>query len=138
VSIAPVYSMFDVSGTLQGSRYVYLAVAGWSILMATLLLPARSRLDLFLVVAACAIGVIGVRLNLVPWTRAAAMRDEVLSAVERARASGCSDVWIRNVPDSVQGAYVFRNGLAEAIAPTTLSTAAPPSCWISVPFRAWN
>lgn len=138
VSIAPVYSMFDVSGTLQGSRYVYLAAAGWSILMATLLLPARSRLDLFLVVAACGIGVIGVRLNLVPWTRAAAMRDEVLSAVERARASGCNDVWIRNVPDSVQGAYVFRNGLAEAIAPTTMSTAAPPSCWISVPFRAWN
>jgi hypothetical protein len=94
VSIAPVYSMFDVSGTLQGSRYVYLAAAGWSILMAALLLPARSRLDLFLVVAACGIGVVGVRLNLVPWTRAAAMRDEVLSAVERARASGCNDVWI--------------------------------------------
>ena len=31
LSIAPVYSMFDVSGTLQGSRYVYLASAGWSI-----------------------------------------------------------------------------------------------------------
>jgi hypothetical protein len=138
VSIAPVYSMFDVSGTLQGSRYVYLATAGWSILMAALFLPARSRLDLFLVVAACAIGIVGVRLNLVPWTRAAAMRDEVLSAVERARTSGCSEVWVRNVPDSVQGAYVFRNGLAEAIAPIAVSPAAPPQCWISVPFRAWN
>jgi hypothetical protein len=138
VSIAPVYSMFDVSGTLQGSRYVYLATAGWSILMAALLLPARSRLDLFLVMAACGIGAIGVRLNLVPWTRAAAMRDEVLSAVERASTSGCHEVWIRNVPDSVQGAYVFRNGLPEAIAPIAVSSTAPPQCWISVPFRAWN
>jgi hypothetical protein len=138
VSIAPVYSMFDVSGTLQGSRYVYLATAGWSILMAALLLPARSRLDMFLVIAACGIGVFGVRLNLVPWTRAAAMRDEVLSAVERASASGCKEVWIRNVPDSVQGAYVFRNGLPEAIAPIAVSPAAPSQCWISVPFRAWN
>jgi hypothetical protein len=87
-----------------------------------------SRLDLFLVIAACGIGAFGVRLNLVPWTRAAAMREEVLSAVERASTSGCKEVWIRNVPDSVQGAYVFRNGLAEAIAPIAVSSAAPPQC----------
>jgi hypothetical protein len=136
VSIAPVYSMFDVSGTLQGSRYVYLATAGWSILLAGWLMPARSRADLVLVTIICLLGVIGVRLNLVPWTRAARMRDELLSAVNGAAAGGCTAVWIRNVPDSVQGAYVFRNGLAEAIAPTALTSAAPPQCWISVPFSA--
>jgi hypothetical protein len=138
VSIAPVYSMFDVSGTLQGSRYVYLATAGWSMLMAALLLPARSRLDLLWVVAALTIGAVGLRVNFVPWTRAAATRDEALSAVERAKISGCNEVWIRNVPDSVQGADVFRNGLPEALAPTVVSSAAPPSCWISVALPSWH
>jgi hypothetical protein len=138
VSIAPVYSMFDVSGTLQGSRYVYLATAGWSILLAALLMPDRSPIGVALVALVCVIGAAGVRLNLAPWTRAAHMRDEVLAAVEQARADGCTAVWIRNVPDSVQGAYVFRNGLPEAIAPVTVSASAPPQCWISVPFSASN
>ncbi len=138
VSIAPVYSMFDVSGTLQGSRYVYLATAGWSILLAALLMPSPSRLGLALVVAVCAIGIAGVRLNFAPWELAAKMRDDVLASVANAKASGCASVWIRNVPDSVQGAYVFRNGLAEAIVPITLSTSAPPACWISVPFGESN
>jgi hypothetical protein len=134
VSIAPVYSMFDVSGTLQGSRYLYLASVGWSVLLAALLMPGRSRANLVLVAAICAVGVIGVRLNLVPWSRAAQMRDDVLTAVDRAKVAGCTAVWIRNVPDSVQGAYIFRNGLPEAIAPIVLNTAALPQCWISVPF----
>jgi hypothetical protein len=136
VSVAPVYSMFDVSSTLQGSRYVYLPAAGWSILLAALLMPSRSRLDLALVAVVCAIGVIGIRLNLVPWTHAAEMRGEVLSAVERARAGGCTAVWVSNVPDSVEGAYVFRNGLPEAIAPMSVTPSAPPECWITVPFSA--
>jgi hypothetical protein len=136
VSVAPVYSMFDVSSTLQGSRYVYLPAAGWSILLAALLMPARSRLDLALVAVVCAVGVLGVRINIAPWTHAAQMRDEVLAAVERARAGGCTAVWIRNVPDSVQGAYVFRNGLADAIAPVSVTPSAQPQCWIAVRFSA--
>jgi hypothetical protein len=136
VSIAPVYSMFDVSGTLQGSRYLYLASAGWSILLATLLMPSPSRGAVALVATVCIVGIAGVRVNIKPWQRAAQMRDEVVGSVTRAKASGCTSVWIRNVPDSVQGAYVFRNGLAEAIAPVTISPSAPQACWISVPFTA--
>jgi hypothetical protein len=136
VSIAPVYSMCDFSGTLQGSRYVYLATAGWSILLAAMLMPRRSRIDLALAAGVCVIGIAGVRLNLAPWARAALIRNEVLAAVDHARAAGCASVWIRDVPDSVQGAYVFRNGLAEAIAPVTVGRSAPPACWVSVPFPA--
>jgi hypothetical protein len=61
-------------------------------------------------------------------------KEDVLSAVQRATSAGWTAVRIRNVPDSTQGAYVFRNGLAEAIAPATLTSAAPPVCWLSVPF----
>lgn len=136
VGVAPVYSMFDVSTTLQGSRYVYLPAAGWSILLAALLMPTGSRRELALVAAVCAIGLAGVRMNLVAWTSAARMRDDVLSAAARARAAGCTAIWIRNVPDSVHGAYVFRNGLAEAVAPIAITSSAPSDCWITVPFSA--
>jgi hypothetical protein len=134
VSVAPVYSMFDVTGTLEGSRYVYLPAAGWSMLIAAVLMPGRSRRDLGLVAAVCAIGLVGVRMNFVAWTSAARMRDEVLSAAARARAAGCTAIWIRDVPDSVHGAYVFRNGLAEAVAPVAISSSAPPDCWIRAAF----
>jgi hypothetical protein len=136
VSVAPVYSMFDVSGTLQGSRYVYLPAAGWSMLIAALLMPARSRRDLGLAAAVCVIGLVGVRMNFGEWMSAARMRDEVLSAAVRAKAAGCTAIWIRDVPDSVHGAYVFRNGLAEAVAPVAISSTAPPECWITVPTLA--
>jgi hypothetical protein len=72
-------------------------------------------------------------MNFVAWTSAARMRDEVLSAAARANAAGCTVIWIRNVPDSAHGAYVFRNGLAEAVAPVAISSTAPPDCWITVP-----
>ena len=134
VSVAPVYSMFDVSGTLEGSRYVYLPAAGWSMFIAALLMPVRWRRELGLVAAVCAIGLIGVRMNFVAWTSAARMRDDVLAAAARAKAAGCTVIWIRNVPDSVHGAYVFRNGLAEAVAPVAISPTAPPDCWITVRF----
>ena len=134
VSVAPVYSMFDVSGTLEGSRYVYLPAAGWSMFIAALLMPVRSRRELGLVAAVCAIGLMGVRMNFVAWTSAARMRDDVLAAAARAKAAGCTVIWIRNVPDSVDGAYVFRNGLAEAVAPVAISSTAPPDCWITVRF----
>jgi hypothetical protein len=86
--------MFDVSGTLQGSRYVYLAAAGWSILMADAAAAGTLPARLFLVVAACGIGVVGVRLNLVPWTRAAAMRTRC------SRRSSGESLWLQRRVDS--------------------------------------
>jgi len=134
VGVAPVYSMFDVSGTLEGSRYVYLPAAGWSMFIAALLMPVWSRRGLGLAAAVCVIGLVGIRMNVVAWTSAARMRDEVLSAAARAKAAGCTTIWISNVPDSADGAYVFRNGLAEAVAPAAISPTAPPDCWITMPF----
>ena len=133
VSVAPVYSLFDVSPTMQGARYLYLPAAAWSIFIAVLLMSTGSRLNLAFAAVVLGGSVIGLRANLVPWTTAARMRDELLATVVRARESGCTTVWVRNVPDSVQGAYVFRNGLAEAIAPVVLTPSAPPRCWVLAP-----
>lgn len=131
VSVAPVYSLFDVSPTLQGARYLYLPAAAWSILIATLLMPTSSRLNLVLTALVVMSSAVGLRANLTAWNAAARRRDDLLADVVRARQSGCAAVWVRNVPDSVDGAYVFRNGLAEAIAPVVLTQSAPPSCWVA-------
>jgi len=130
---APVYSMFDITGTLEGSRYAYLPAAGWSVLLASMMLATAARANLVLVAAACAIGIAGVRTNLGPWTLAAQARDRVIASVERARESGCLAVWVEQPPDSIEGAYVFRNGLAEAVAPASLSPDAPAACRVALP-----
>jgi hypothetical protein len=129
-SVAPVYSMVDISSTLQGSRYVYLAAGGWSILTASLVFAMPRRLDLAIAACLLLVWMAGARMNARPWMQAAQMRDEVRSAAARARAAGCTMVWISAPPDSVRGAYVFRNGLAEALAPAALDPSAPKACWL--------
>jgi hypothetical protein len=103
-------------------------------LVAWLLCPSGAPANLAAAVALCLLWVAGTRINGVPWTQAAARRDAVLVAVAQLRAGGCTAVWIRNVPDSVRGAYVFRNGLPEAIAPVTVTSAAPRACWTDIVF----
>jgi hypothetical protein len=66
------------------------------------------------------------------------MRDDLLATVNRARQAGCTTVWIRNVPDSVHGAYIFRNGLVEAIAPMVVTSSAPPECWVTAPYSGFD
>jgi hypothetical protein len=129
-SVAPVYSMVDISSTLQGSRYVYLAACGWSILTASLVFAMPRRLNVAIAAGLLLVWTAGARMNARPWTEAAQIRDAVLSAAVRARAAGCTTVWISAPPDSVRGAYVFRNGLAEALAPTALGESAPKTCWL--------
>jgi hypothetical protein len=64
------------------------------------------------------------------WRQAADLRDRVLtdarSAIERA---GCARPTFSGVPDSVDGAYVFRNGFSEALAiPAVAGGDARPDC----------
>jgi hypothetical protein len=54
-------------------------------------------------------------MHLQPWQQAGQLRDRVLhAAAANERLRSCSDVAIADAPDNVRGAYVFRNGLAEA------------------------
>jgi hypothetical protein len=128
---APVYALLNITATLQGARYLYLPACGWAMLIAALLAPDRSRWNLAASVALCAAGVAGTMINLRPWSAASALRDEILGRAATARAAGCVSVWVSDVPDSIQGAYVFRNGLAEALDPIRLDEAAPPRCRVS-------
>jgi hypothetical protein len=63
------------------------------------------------------LGSVAARMHLRPWTDAASLRDAVLHAAAangRLRQSG--DPVLADLPDSVSGAYVFRNGAREAFA----------------------
>lgn len=117
LSVAPVYSLFFVSGTLEGSRYLYLPSAGWAVLLATassatLPLGRLVRWTLYGMAALWAAGTWG---HVAPWRRAAMERDRILMAATTAPVLGCATVAFVDATDTVSGAYVFRNGLAPAL-----------------------
>jgi hypothetical protein len=72
----------------------------------------------------------GVWCHLEPWQAAAAARDQVLVEVRRAIPADCGSVSLRGLPDHVGGAYVFRNGAAEALAGLGIAVRleASPNC----------
>jgi hypothetical protein len=135
VSAAPMLTFLFVSPELEGARYVYLPSVGW----AALLIVGATRRDEhwwrfpastgLLIVIGC--GIVATRVQLAPWTSAAATRDAVLRAAGRDHAfAGCDSVSILGLPDTVRGAYVLRNGASEAfgkpVEMRTSSSAADP------------
>ena len=121
-SIAPVFTLFFVGATLEGSRYLYLASCAWSLVLADLVASVSERVSTRPVIFGGAIAAVvlvfavSVQREIGVWQRAADLRDRVLA---EARTSidngGCRGATFVNVPDSVDGAYVFRNGFPEAI-----------------------
>jgi hypothetical protein len=87
---------------------------------------------------------VGVHGHLRPWRDAAQSRDALLGAISQAaQRERCSTVAVVDVPDNVDGAYVFRNGLAEALAlhgslvrlVPAGNGAAPDACTVRGPWR---
>ena len=131
---APVLG-FAVGPDLAGSRYVYLPLVGWSLLLAELAWrqPAglARRLAVGFVVAVAAAGAVAGQHRARAWTNAAALRDRVVVGARAVlEASPCPKVVLLGAPDSLDGAYVFRHGLAlatEGEAPTRIVRAADAS-----------
>ena len=115
---APVFTWFFVGPDLQGSRYVYLASAAWSMLIAVAVVPARpagaARAVWLGVIVWLAFSAIAVRSHLEHWTSAGRARDAALAAALRADPSCGPTPGLVPPQDDVSGAYVFRNGFAEA------------------------
>ena len=111
---------FWVLEDLQGSRYIYLPAAFWSLALASALndgWPRRwQRVSGAILTIVLLVGsVLAIRAHLEPWRRAARARDVVLFHV-RSLPRSCRRVHLTDVPDHVGGAYVFRNGLTQAAA----------------------
>lgn len=119
LGVAPLLSYLFISDTLQGSRYLYLPLVGWSILIAQLSDGGDNRSlrrgGALLIALIVSYGVVGTVRHQAPWSAAAATRDAVLIEARRAMAEQqCGAAAFTDVPDSQDGAYVFRNGFAEA------------------------
>src|SRR5205823_3593805 len=122
VAGAPLATFFFVAPDLQGSRYLYLPAVGWATLLAAMAGPQGAENE-NRVVALVAVGalvglivtaIVGLRAHQQPWQHAAAVRNEVEAAAKQdVRMASCSMVQLADLPDSVEGAYVFRNGAVE-------------------------
>jgi hypothetical protein len=117
VALAPTFGFFAVTSDLQGTRYLYLSTVAWCVAPAIhFRAPGRafSAAAILVLAGAIALCATTTRRHLVPWRDAAAVRDRVLHASNRLGA-GCRQAYVSGVPDNVAGAYVFRNGLTEAL-----------------------
>ena len=125
VGVLPVFSLFHVSGTLEGSRYLYLPAAGFSLFLAALarnaanlagermLTPTVATAAALLVVPA----VTAAPSELARWTDAARLRDNILMSYVRVMPSAsCGSVVTEGDADTINGAYVLRNGFLQALA----------------------
>jgi len=119
VAVLPMYSILFITPDLENGRYMYLATAFWVIALIGLATTrdGLTRTPALVVGVALVVGAAGVQWHLTPWREAARLRERVLAAAEDVlKPALCTPVSLAGAPDSVRGAYVFRNGLAEAIA----------------------
>ena len=118
ISVAAVKTLFFVSGDLLGSRYLYLASVGWTILLATILYrdEARSGIAGPLVAATilvCWTAAASAHIQL--WRAAGAQRESILEAAEKAWTPECRESVVDGLPQVVVGVPVFLNGFTEAM-----------------------
>jgi hypothetical protein len=121
-AVAPVGRYYFVSADLEGSRYLYLPCVFWVLFLGYLVeatKPSRWQLRalwLAVTVTVIAAWTVGTIRHETSWRLAGETRDRVLAAVRSTvRNSPCATVVVDNVPDNVDGAYVFRSGLPDAI-----------------------
>jgi hypothetical protein len=125
LGVLPVFSLFHVSPTLEGSRYVYLPAVGFAMLLASLMGALARTMSrdsapalvgvLFLVFAVPSARALGAEIG--RWNDAARLRDAILDHVaENADLARCRSFTTAALADNIEGAYVFRNGLDQALA----------------------
>jgi hypothetical protein len=125
IGILPVFSLFYVGPSLEGSRYLYLSAAGFALLISVLAGTGAARFPWLLRVPAFIAAMLVIALPIVPafrheisrWQEAARARDEILSRAAANQWLGrCESFVTSGAADSVDGAFVFHNGLPQALA----------------------
>jgi hypothetical protein len=117
----PAAGYLYVGDYLQGSRYLYLATAGWAIALGAAYASAAQRRSAGAVAAVLVLAMLAIagaeqQAAISRWRRAAAQRDRLLAAAAAAiDAEHCSDASFRDVPATLDGAQVFANGFREAL-----------------------
>ena len=119
-SIVPVIGWIMIGGSLDGSRYLYLALPAWSGLLIMTAEPGSergkvaSRLAVFVIIF---LNIVVVNERLAAWQRGGAIRDRILAGLKNdVRVASCESIRIDGLPDTIDGVYVLRNGAQEMIA----------------------
>jgi hypothetical protein len=118
-AVGPVLAFFYVDPDLLGSRYLYLALAGWVLLLATSANSLNSRAGLAMAPLLCLIAfwIPATRNHLLLWQNAATARERILAAAAGAADPGCSGWTVSGVPATLEGVPLFLNGFPEAARP---------------------
>jgi hypothetical protein len=115
-AVAPVLSYFYIDANLLGSRYLYLAQAGWVlILVAVLETASDGRRAVFLPILGILLGawIVSGTMHEGLWTEAARARDRLLAAAGTT-TPGCSSWAVYGLPATLRGVPLFINGFPEA------------------------
>jgi hypothetical protein len=140
IAVLPLYSILFITPDLENGRYLYLSTAFWVIaLVGMASVSGRlTRTSIIAYAAVLAVSVAGVQVHLAAWREAARVRERVLLAAEKLfETTPCPSVSLGGAPDNVRGAFVFRNGLSEAVAARTNATPAPAPAGTDCHFL-WN
>jgi hypothetical protein len=118
-AVAPLLGTLFVTADLEGTRYLYLPLVGWAMLLSELAAHQASKrarqLGLAAIVIIAAAGTYGTWRHQTAWVQAAALRDRVLAEAGSAMSrTACTSAAFFELPDNVDGAFVFRNGFIEA------------------------
>jgi hypothetical protein len=119
-SVAPVLAYFYVDPDLLGSRYVYLAVAGWALLLSSgaAAFGPRQTPAIGFLLCVMALWVPATRSHIALWQRAADLRGQILAAAVAAADRSCAGWVVTGVPPTLDGVPLFVNGFPEAARPT--------------------
>jgi hypothetical protein len=119
-AVAPVLAYFYVDPDLLGSRYLYLALSGWVLLLTTSASTLRSRAHRTIAPLACLIvfWIPATRSHLLLWQNAAAARERILAAAAQASDPNCSGWLVSGLPATLDGVPLFVNGFPEAARPS--------------------
>jgi hypothetical protein len=123
--------MLFIGPDLQGSRYLYLGSSMWSVAVVAMVNPrtatAPGRVPALILGGLALVSVMATLMHQGPWLEAAATRERVLKAAEEL-TSNCHSVVATELPDNVDGAYVFRNGFIEAFSSLPLQASGVERC----------
>ena len=114
--VSPLLTNLFVGPDLQGARYLYLPGVAWALMIADALPMERATTRIASIAGIAillAMSGLATRAHVAHWTAAAELRDRTLEDIA-ARAATCGTATIA-VPADHRGAYVFVNGLTEAL-----------------------
>jgi hypothetical protein len=119
-AVAPVLAYFYVDPDLLGSRYLYLALTGWVLLLATSASTLSPGTPQTIAPLACLIvfWIPATRGHLLLWQNAAETRERILAAAADASDPSCSGWLVSGVPATLDGVPLFVNGFPEAARPS--------------------